>query len=337
MFQQPKHGALIQIDTILAPNCVIPYHRQSLKNIQNCEGSFKVVVSISSLQTRSDKEPITIPEPLEPRNIGTIKAIQPPSLSTEDIEDWGINIESDDEDEDPIFERNIEENFCPVERSSGFTQQPSDILPSCILADVFHEIDKVCRTISKKHTLCQKFATAFSDTLLVPDEDDKKAVSEILEKKNSNFNKMRSKSPAWLWKQVRRYIPEKGILKLVLTEFFKSWGHIKCSVTGQKLFSAETWKKTQGVLHDVRKGWLSDPGSISVYTQEGIDKDGLLLYHCIRGTNSVEGAIHNPIRRNFASLNASPELADALIADFHHRHNTKIWDSSYSTYDQNCK
>ena len=314
-----KTRALIQIDTILAPNCVIPHHRQLLKNLQNGEGSFKVVVSISSLRTRSDKEPVTIPEPLEPRNIGTIKTIQPPSLSTEDIENQDIDIESDDEDENPIPERDIEEN---VDRSSGFTQQPSDILPSHILADVFHEIDKVCRTISKKHTLCRKFATAFSDTLLVPDENDKKAVSEILEKKGISFNKMRSKSPAWLWKQVRRYIPEKGILELILTEFFNSWGHIKCSVTGQKLFSAETWKKTQGVLHDVRKGWLSDPGSISVYIKEEMDKDGLQIYHCIRGTNSVEGAIHNPIRQSFASLNASPELADALIADFRHRHNT---------------
>jgi hypothetical protein len=31
---------------------------------------------------------------------------------------------------------------------------------------------------------------AFSDTLLVPDEDDKRAVSEMLEKKGSSFNKM---------------------------------------------------------------------------------------------------------------------------------------------------
>ena len=317
-----KTRALIQIDTILAPNCVISHHRQSLKNIQNGEGSFKVVVSISSLRTRSDKEPATIPEPLEPRNIGTIHAIQPPLVTSKDIEDQETNIESDDEDEDPISESNIEENLGLVERSSGFTQQPSDILPSRILADVFHEIDKVCRTISKKHTLCRKFATAFSDTLLVPDEDDRKAVSEILEKKKSNFNQVRSKSPAWLWKRVRRYIPEKGILELVLTEFFNSWGYIKCSVTHQPLFSAETWKKTQGVLHDVKKGWLSDPGSISVYVKEGIDKNGLPLYRCICGTNSVEGAIHNPIRRNFASLNASPELADALIADFRHRHNT---------------
>ena len=109
---------------------------------------------------------------------------------------------------------------------------------------------------------------------------------------------------------------------LVLTEFFNCWGKIKCPITGQQLFNAETWKKTQGVLHDVCKGWLSDPSSIPVYTQEGTDKSGLPLYHYICGTNSVEGAIHNPICRNFASLNASPELADALIADFRHRYNT---------------
>ena len=114
-----KTRALIQIDTILAPNCVIPHHCQSLKNLQNGEDPFKAVVSISSLHTRSDKEPVTIPEPLEPKNIGIIKAIQPPSLSTEDIEDQDMNIESDDEDEDPVSERDIEEN---VERSSGFTQ-----------------------------------------------------------------------------------------------------------------------------------------------------------------------------------------------------------------------
>jgi len=99
------------------------------------------------------------------------------------------------------------------------------------------------------------------------------------------------------------------------------WGSVKSSITGQPLFSAETWKKVKAVLHDVCKGWLSDPSSIPVYTHEGTDKNGLPLYHCIHGTNSVEGAIHNPICRNFASLNASPELADALIADFRHRHN----------------
>lgn len=74
-------------------------------------------------------------------------------------------------------------------------------------------------------------------------------------------------------------------------------------------------------MHDVKCGWISDPTNIPLYTLESQDKNGLPIYHCIRGTNSVEGSVHNPIRQKFASLNASPELADALIADFWHRHN----------------
>jgi hypothetical protein len=35
----------------------------------------------------------------------------------------------------------------------------------------------------------------------------------------------------------------------------------------------------------------------------------------------VEGAVHKTFRRNFAAMNASPELADCLAADWRHRHN----------------
>ena len=219
--------------------------------------------------------------------------IKPPNISSvgsQLVDDLDSESESEPEQDEVGINNSVE-----LERTSGFTQTVNDIAVARILADVFHEMDKVCRTISKKHTLSKKFATAFSDTLLVPDEDDKKLVSEVLLKKNLTYDKVRSKSPSWLWKRVRRYIPEINILVLVLTEFFNCWGKIKCSVTGQPLFSAETWKKTEAVLHDVHKGWLSDPTSIPVYTHEGTDKNGLPLYHCICGTNSVEGAIHNPI------------------------------------------
>ena len=95
-------------------------------------------------------------------------------------------------------------------------------------------------------------------------------------------------------------------------------------MTEDALFNAETWQKAKRVLHDVKKGWVSDPHDIPLYTFESWDKHGLIIYHCIHGTNLVEGSVHNPIQCNFASLNASPELADALIADFHHRHNYDV-------------
>jgi hypothetical protein len=61
-----------------------------------------------------------------------------------------------------------------------------------------------------------------------------------------------------------------------------------------------------------------------LYTVLCYDKWGLAIYHCIHGTNSVEGAVHNPIRRNFTAMNASIELIDCLVADYRHRHNLDV-------------
>ena len=111
------------------------------------------------------------------------------------------------------------------------------------------------------------------------------------------------------------------MLYLVLKELFESWSSVICKVTGQKLFTLESHKKAQSILLEVRKEWIFDPAGISVYHLAGVDKYGLNLYHSIRGTNSVKELVHNPICQNFSSMNASPELADALIADFQHHHN----------------
>lgn len=313
-----KTRALIQVDNVLVPNVILPYHKKSLKDLQNGQESFLAIVNISSLRTRCSVPPMSLEDALEQRNISIQTILKPPESTQQQLEDeddaHSDSSQSNDEDED-------QQKF--MEQSFSYHQPAESIrIPSRILADVFHEIDKVCRTISKKHTLHRRFSIAFSETVLIPDEDDKAAVTTVLTKMNITWDKIKSKSPSWLWTRVRRYVPEKGILYILLKELFDSWGPVKCTITKQTLFSHETWKKANGVLHDVQKGWISDPSSIPVYTVKGMDKNGLKLYHCIRGTNSVEGAIHNPIRRNFASLNASPALADALISDFRHRHNT---------------
>ena len=54
------------------------------------------------------------------------------------------------------------------------------------------------------------------------------------------------------------------------------------------------------------------------------DKNGLNRYHTLRGTNDAEGSIHKQICWNFSALNASPILADCVMADWHHQYNTEI-------------
>ncbi|KAG2203816.1 hypothetical protein INT45_001097, partial [Circinella minor] len=56
----------------------------------------------------------------------------------------------------------------------------------------------------------------------------------------------------------------------------------------------------------------------------GNDRDGLPLYRCCRGTNSLEGGIYQNVIHKFGSFGASPALADGVLADYQLRHNIDV-------------
>jgi hypothetical protein len=138
-------------------------------------------------------------------------------------------------------------------------------------------------TISRRHSLRIRFQQAFWNTLLIPDEIDKKNIIAVLPKMNTTWEKMLAVNPDWLWVRCWCYAPSKDVLYRLLKELFECWGPVKCSKTGQPLFDKETWKKAKAVLHDVQLGWLSDPDDVPLYQEKGHDGYGLQKYHCIRG------------------------------------------------------
>jgi len=322
-----KTRVVIEIDEVLAPAVLLSLHKKSLGDIQAGQTSFQVIVSLSALRTRASSAPDQIPisEPVRDPEESII--ILPSSTSLVEVNNTEIDVDDDIESDIDEFDSLEVQDNNSSDSESGYIQplaSETQTYPSRILADVFHEMQKVCRTISRKHSLNRKFAVAFSDTLLVPSKSDKANLIALLAMSNKKWDVERLKRPGWIWARVRRFIPAKDLLHKILTEFFQAWASVKCTKTGQMLFNDETWKAAHAVLHDVQKGWVSDPVGIPLYTVSTQDKNGLNIYHCIRGTNSVEGAVHNPIRRSFASLNASVELADCLIADFRHRHNLDV-------------
>jgi hypothetical protein len=44
-----KTSPVIQVSKLLAPGCVLPYHHQTLGEIQNGQSSFEVMVSLCAL------------------------------------------------------------------------------------------------------------------------------------------------------------------------------------------------------------------------------------------------------------------------------------------------
>lgn len=130
--------------------------------------------------------------------------------------------------------------------------------------------------------------------------------------------------PSWLWRCIRRLVPEPALLHHLLKEFFECWGPIKCSGTNMALFSAESKAQCENILKQVQQGYVSDPAGFSLYVFLCHDKNGLPIYRCLRGTNSVEGGVHMVILRKFGALNAAPQLADCAVADWRHRHNQDV-------------
>jgi hypothetical protein len=255
---------VIQIDKVLVPDFILPLHKETIEEVQANQPSFNVLVTMSSLRSRIEREPAPEISALEPALMDNV-AIERPS------EDALQGSDSVSDEEGSGSEADENENWPPVAQPEGHSQlSVTNMHHTRILADAFHEIDKVCRFISKKHTHHVAFAKAFSNTMFITDKTDRLRVEAYLLRSNmSNFDRMRIEKPDWLWKRVRRYIPDKDTLFELLNELFKLWGPIKCTITGQTLFSSDTWKKSQGVLHDVRMGWLSDPIGI-LFIQLGL-------------------------------------------------------------------
>lgn len=236
-----------------------------------------------------------------------------------------FNLQVSDEYDDPEINNIIatmELNTVPV------MEQPlhSETLHSRILEDAWHVMDRLLRCLKRSHSGYKSVATAFSRALFVYDKDDHAAVSLMLSHKGTTFDAALRKNSDAVHRQICRYIPPPDVLCPVLETLFNSWKDVPCSIDPEQgvLFSAKARNQAENILKSARLGHISDAPGIALYYKMGIDKEGLPFYRCTRGTNSVEGGIHMPLRRTFGSLHASPELSDALLCDFRHRRNTTV-------------
>jgi hypothetical protein len=202
----------------------------------------------------------------------------------------------------------------------------SEKLPSRVLDDAFHFMDRLLRLLPKKHSAFKAFSHDFSEAIFIRDKSDVLAAQAVLKQHGIDWKyAKRAHAPA-LNRRIRRLIPERKTLLQRLETLFAAYADIQCSTKKSRgsFFSDEAKEMTQHLLDTVRKGYLSDPSGISLYFLMGKDRDGLNIYRTVRGTNSVEGGVHMVIRRIFGSLQASPELAECLIFNWILRRNRRV-------------
>jgi hypothetical protein len=137
-----------------------------------------------------------------------------------------------------------------------------------------------------------------------------------------DYDEVKSQRRAFFYKSVRRIIPGPLELHGRVKEVFDAYKDARDSKTNNRLFSPAAESQAANVLKLIQDGLVSDPADIPLYYVESEDEfTSLRTYWCVRGTNFVEGGVHQKIIRSFGSFNAGPALADALLAEDRHRHN----------------
>jgi hypothetical protein len=213
--------------------------------------------------------------------------------------------------------------------STQFTQSQQEelvMLLTQILEDIFHVENRLLRLLLQDHSAFKAFAFAFTQAIFVYDKDDKAAVEKFLQSHSMTWDHALQVKKTAVHRRVRRYVPPPDVLCPTLQKLFDCWKDVPCSLDPEKgpLFNQKARKQAENILHTARQGFLSDPPGIPLYYKIGVDRNGLNYYRTVRGTNSIEGGIHMPLRRTFGSLNASPELTDALLCNYRDRRNTTV-------------
>ncbi len=170
-------------------------------------------------------------------------------------------------------------------------------LPTRVLDDVFHFMDRLLRLLSKKHSAFKAFSHDFSEAIFICNKDDEAAVKAVLEKRGINWEyAKRSKAPG-LHRRIQRYIPDCHTLAKRLDILFTGYQDILCLTCTQHsgcihFFTNEAKEMVERLCNTATKGFLSDPIGVPLYYIMCKDHDGLTLYRTVRGTNSVEGGVH---------------------------------------------
>ena len=127
------------------------------------------------------------------------------------------------------------------------------------------------------------------DAIFILNKEDVKAVSQVLDLRGKSFQDVLHENPKWIFKRVRRIVPPPVQLYFAVKEVYDHCADVLDAKTSKPLFDSAAKLQANQNLKLIKEGWVSDPPDVQLYFDIGVDEQGLRIYRCVRGTNSVEG------------------------------------------------
>jgi hypothetical protein len=201
---------------------------------------------------------------------------------------------------------------------------------SAVLGDTYHGMDR--SKVPVRHEYKKPYKVALSRAWLQWNKSKLDEVSGVLKENGWTDedinNKMYFKHSFFAERVERVQLPPCQLYWRVRAVFVK-FGNKIDSKTGLPLFNKAAWGKAKSLLKEILLGYYSDPPGASFYRYQlsvdgmpKVDRHGINLIHCCRGTNDVEN-IHKHYHTIFR-YTAGIELGDCLLAERRHRHNNRM-------------
>jgi len=190
---------------------------------------------------------------------------------------------------------------------------------------IFFRYDRV---LSKEHGAFQDFIIALRDALFILNQEDLNECKDVLKEKwgmsDEAIQKKIENNFDWFLRRVRRLVPVPPDLEKRYLAVYEAFKDIEDSKTGKKLFHSKHAKCAhKSFLKHIRRNCISDIPFLSYYAPIDMDKNGLTLYKCLRGTSALEG-LHQKLRQLVRGFSNSPRLVQALVSDYLMRWNLNI-------------
>ncbi|KAI8371102.1 hypothetical protein BD560DRAFT_446758 [Blakeslea trispora] len=150
--------------------------------------------------------------------------------------------------------------------------------------------------VSLRHGMAKDFKRRFRDCLFAVNQEDKRKVEEYLTSIGSDWDMHLVNNLDLVWERDR-----------------------------ESLFNKESLAASKRMMDQIKTGYVSDVvDGPPLYTEKGLDKNGLMRYSCSRGTSSVAGSCHFNIIRKFSSFNAGLRLTNTALSDYRLYHNINM-------------
>ncbi|KAJ3821689.1 hypothetical protein F5880DRAFT_1485618, partial [Lentinula raphanica] len=340
--------SLVEITKVLLPLQVHRLHGQTIQWIY--DHGRKAVVTTTMLRSCSETPPlpsssigpgfswpVAIPVPSSSDlSDSALDSLHPDPTTQVQIDNVDASIDTNEQLEELtevfvnfIIQEYLEGGQSTIDSDIVLQQSdnPNEVVSTHCHDDAYHFMDRLTRLLSAKHSAYKDFAYRFSQAIFICDATDEAAVRAVIERKGGSYEYMKRANSSALNCRIRRLIPDRHTLYKRVKVLFDSFRNVRCSTKagkGAAFFSDAANEMAARLLETIRLGFLSDPPGISLYYLMGRDRDGLNLYRCIRGTNSIEGGLHMLLRRMFGALSASAELTEALLINWLVRRNKTV-------------